>query len=289
MSFAVIKRAGKRFSDQQMTDAAATLTYYALMSMLPLLVVATSLFSLVGDASTVTSFVGYVADHGADQTTQDAISQLMTNITESSSGAAGLALLVSVVLALNSAAAAFGAAGRALNSIEELEEDRGIVRRRLTDMATALVASLLLVLVIVALFLGGGVARDLFDEIGFGQAAADIWNYLRWPVALLAAIAAFAIVYSYSPHREAMTFRFITWGTVSGVVLWIVASIGFSVYIQNFGTYGAAYGVFGATIVLLLWLYISSAAFLFGAQLDYASRRPEDEGRGTVQHEKLPR
>lgn len=271
-----------------MTDAAATLTYYALMSMLPILVVATSLFSLIGDTSTITSFVNYIADNGADQTTQDAVSQLMTNITKSSSGAASLALLLSVLLALNSAAAAFGAAGRALNDIEELEEDRGIVRRRITDIATALGVSILLLLVIVALFLGGGIARDLFGEIGLGEAAADVWNYLRWPVALLAAIAAFAIVYSYSPHREGMTFRFITWGTVSGVLLWILASVGFSIYIQNFSTYGAAYGVFGATIVLLLWLYISSAAFLFGAQLDYAFRHPQDEGRGSLRHEKLP-
>ncbi|HWI21392.1 MAG TPA: YihY/virulence factor BrkB family protein [Baekduia sp.] len=289
-------RALKRFQTQQMTDAAAALTYYALMSMLPLLLVATSLFSLVGDKTAVTDFVEYIADRGADPTTQAAVSDLMTKIVESSGGAVSFALAISIVLAMNSASGAFGAAGRALNRVEELDEDRSFVRRRATDIAIAVAVALLLVVVIAAVFLGGGLAHDLFGYIGLGDAAADVWSIARWPVAILAAMIAYALIYSYAPDRDPMKLRLLTPGTVSGVLIWIIASAGFGVYLQNFSSYGAAYGTFGATIVLLLWLWLSACAFLLGAQIDYAIDHPDDPGNdpnnfrngSPLKREKLP-
>jgi membrane protein len=142
------------------------------------------------------------------------------------------------------------------------------VRRKLNDVLVAAVVIVLFAIVVAAIFLGGQVADDLFGKIGLGSTAATIWSYARWPVALVAAMVAYALVYGLAPDVEPRRVRWISRGAVFGVVLWLVLSIGFAVYVRNFGSYGAAYGAFGAAILLLLWLYLSANAFLLGAELN---------------------
>ena len=143
-----------------------------------------------------------------------------------------------------------------------------MVRRKLTDLATALVVIVLFAVVLASIFLGGQIADDLFGKIGLGSTAATVWSYARWPVALVAATVAYGLVYGVAPNVEPRRIRWITPGAVVGVVLWIVLSLGFSIYVRNFSSYGAVYGAFAAAIVLLLWLYLSANAFLFGAELN---------------------
>jgi membrane protein len=262
-----------------MTDVAASLTYYAMMSLFPGIVVATSLLSLLGDRTTVADAVDYLARKGADPSTQDAIRHVMNKIVSASGGAVSAALVLSVLIALYSASGAFGAAGRALNIVYGVEEDRSFVRRKLTDLGMTMVIVVLLLVVIAALFLGGGFAQDLLGSIGLGHTAATIWGILRWPLALGAALLAYALIYAYAPDLEPRRLRWISPGAVAGVVIWIVASIGFGIYIRNFSTYGAAYGAAGAAIVLLLWLWLSSCAFLLGAELNAEIERDRSGGR----------
>ena len=158
--------------------------------------------------------------------------------------------------------------GRALNIVYGVTEDRGFVRRKLTDLACALVVIVLFLIVLVAVFLGGGIADDLFDKVGLGGTAATVWSIVRWPIALLAASVGYGIVYAVSPNVVPRRFRWLSPGALLGVVLWLALSAAFGVYIQHFATYGAAYGAFGAAIVLLLWLYLSANAFLFGAEFN---------------------
>lgn len=273
-------RAVAAFRRHQMVDTAAALTYYGMLSLFPLMVVAVSLFALIGDPTTVTEFVSYLARSGADQQTRDAVEATMSNIVMTTGGTAGAALGVSTLVALNGASGAFGAAGRALNRVHGIDEDRGFVRRKLTDIATTLVLVLLFLVVAVSLFLGGGVAEDLFAEIGLGDTAAAIWAVARWPVALAAAIVAYGIVYAVAPDVQPRRYRWLTAGAVSGVAIWILASLAFGLYIQNFSSYGAAYGAAGAVIVLLLWLWVSACAFLLGAELNAEIERAETAGRG---------
>src|SRR4051794_7693155 len=263
-----------------MTDVAAALTYYAMLSLLPSIVLATSLFSLIGDEHTATRAIDYFARQGADQATQDAVRAVMDKIVKASGGAVSVALVVSVLIALNGASGAFGAAGRALNLVYRVEEDRGFVRRKVTDVAVTLVIVVLLLVVIAALFLGGGFAEDLLRTIGLGSTASAIWAIARWPIALAGMLVAYAIIFAYAPDLEPRRLRWITPGAVTGVVIWIVASIGFGVYIRHFSTYGAAYGAAGAAIVLLLWLWLSSCAFLFGAELNAELERSALSSRG---------
>jgi membrane protein len=239
-----------------------------MMSLFPGIVLATSLFSLIGDESTVAKAVDYFARQGADQATQDAIQAVMQKIVRASGGAVSVALVVSILVAMNSASGAFGASGRALNRIYGAQDERGFVRKKLTDIAVTLVLVVLLLVVIAALFLGGGFANDLLGSIGLGSTASAVWSIARWPVALCGMLAAYALIYAFAPDIEPRRLRWVTPGAVTGVVIWIVASIGFGIYVQHFSSYGAAYGAAGAVIVLLLWLWLSACAFLFGAELN---------------------
>jgi membrane protein len=261
-------RAGKSFLSHQMTDRAATLTYYAMMSLFPALLVGVTLLGLVGQQGLVTDATNYLLDHGVDPSTANVVSHVLQNMVNTSGGALGATLVISIALAINGASGAFGASGRALNLVYGAEESRGMVRRKLVDIAATLAVIVLFAVVLAAVFLGGQLAHDLFGKIGLGSTAASIWSYARWPVALVAATVAYGIVYGMAPDIEPRKVRWLTPGAVVGVVLWIALSLGFSIYIRNFSSYGAAYGAFGAAIVLLLWLYLSANAFLLGAELN---------------------
>jgi membrane protein len=264
----VLVRAGKSFLAHQMTDRAATLTYYAMMSLFPALLVGVTLLGLVGQQGLVTDATNYLLDHGVDPSTANVVSHVLQNMVSTSGGALGATLVISIALALNGASGAFGASGRALNLVYGADESRGMVRRKLVDVAATLAVIVLFAVVLAAVFLGGQIAHDLFGKIGLGSTAASIWSYARWPVALVAATVAYGIVYGMAPDIEPRKVRWLTPGAVVGVVLWIALSLGFSIYIRNFSSYGAAYGAFGAAIVLLLWLYLSANAFLLGAELN---------------------
>jgi membrane protein len=264
----VLVRAGKGFLAHQMTDRAATLTYYAMMSLFPALLVGVTLLGLFGQQGLVTDATDYLLDHGLDGDTAKVVSKVLDNMVNASGGALGATLVVSVLLALNGASGAFGAAGRALNLAYGVEESRGMLRRKLTDLATTLIVIVLFAVVLASIFLGGQIADDLFGKIGLGSTAATVWSYARWPVALVAATVAYGLVYGVAPNVEPRRIRWITPGAAVGVVLWIVLSLGFSIYVRNFSSYGAVYGTFAAAIVLLLWLYLSANAFLFGAELN---------------------
>jgi membrane protein len=263
----------KRYREQQMTDRAAALTYYAMMSLFPALLVGVSLLGLFGQQGLVQDASNYLLEHGADETTADVVRKTLQNMISASNGALGATLLISIALALNGASGAFGAAGRALDIVYEVAEGRGFVRRKVTDLIAALVVIVLFAVVVVAVFLGGQVADDLFGKIGLGETAATVWSYARWPMALVAATVAYGLVYRLAPDIRPPTVRWITAGAIVGVVLWLALSVGFAIYIRNFATYGAAYGTFGAAIVLLLWLYLSANAFLFGAEVNAELQR----------------
>jgi membrane protein len=265
---AVLKRAFANFRAHEMTDYAGTLTYFAMMSLFPALLLAVTLLGLFGQQGLVTNATNYLLDHGADADTASVVRRTLDNIISSSGGALGLSLIISVFLALNGASGAFAASGRALNVVYGVEESRGFVRRKATDVATALVVIALLLMVLVAVFLGGRITDDLFSKIGLGSTARTVWSIVRWPLAVLVAMVAYAVVYAVAPNIVPRRYRWISTGAAIGVILSIVLSAAFGVYIQNFSSYGAAYGAFGAAIVLLLWLYLSANAFLFGGEVN---------------------
>jgi len=270
----------KAYQSHGMTDHAASLTYFAMLSLFPSLLAGVAMLSLIGEASLAPRAANYLLEHGADPATADVARTTLENMISTSSGAAGVTLLVSFLLALNGASGSFAAAGRALNTVYALDDERGFVRRKLVDAGMALVVISLFAVTVIAVFLGGGIADDLLGWIGLGETGAAIWSVARFPVAAMAAMLAYSLVYTFAPARNPRRWEWITPGAFGGVTIWLVASLAFAIYIRNFSSYGAAYGAFGAAIVLLLWLYLSANAFLLGAELNATIERARSMGRG---------
>jgi membrane protein len=257
------------FDRDGMTHHAAALAYYAMLSLLPGLLLGVSLLGVFGDASLPARAADYLTRHGADSVTSRAIHNVLDKVTNrASSGAASVTLAVSLVIALNGASGAFGAAGRALNVVNRVEEERSIVHRKLVDLAATGGVILLFSIALTAVFLGGSIAGDVLRHVGLGGSGAAIWSILRWPIALAATLTAYAIVYTFSPNTAERRFRILTPGAVAGVAMWIGGSIGFGIYVGHVPNYGAAYGTIGAAILLLLWLWLSANALLYGAELN---------------------
>jgi len=262
-----LKQAFKRFQADEMTDRAAALTYYMMMSLFPALLVGVSLLGLLGDRSLVTKAVDYASDNGAPAEVTDAIEALLTKTVEAG-GAVSLPLIFGIAVALYGASGAFGAAGRALNHIYGVQEARNFLVHKLADIGFTVLVILLAVVAMVCVFLGGNLANDLFGTIGLGETAASIWRFARWAVAIGAVLGIYSLIFAFAPDIDARRRRILSPGGLVGVSIWLVASAGFFFYVSNFGKYGATYGAFAGAVILLLWLYISSLAFLFGAELN---------------------
>jgi membrane protein len=261
-----LKRAFARFQDDQMTDHAAALTYYALMSLAPALLASVAVLGVFGQASLITDAAKYLQDVGAPPATVSAISDIIKNALAKQSTAV-VSLIVGLLVALNGASGAFGAAGRALNVVWRVEEGRGFVRRKVNDIGWTLVVLLLALVTFVLIFLGGGLVNDVFGLIGLGDTAAGLFRVLRWPAALITAMLIYAVVYFAAPNVKVKRFQWITSGAVFGVVLWLLASGGFFLYVATFG-YGAAYGALAGVVILLVWLWLTNSMLLFGAELN---------------------
>ena len=273
-------RAVGAFRRHGMTDWGASMTYFLVMSLFPGLLVAVSLLGVFGDASIITDATRYLRDAGAPSEVVGAVEKSLEGLITASQGKAGIALVFGVLIGLNGASGAFGAAGRALNVAFGEEEHRGFVRRKLTDLGWTAVVIVLGIVGLISVLLGGDLAKDLLGRFGIGDSAATAWTYARWPLAMLAMMLAFAIVYAFAPDLEHRRFRWITPGSAFAVLIWLVASALFFLYVSNFGSYGATYGAFAGAVVLLLWLYITSLAFLLGGELNGEIERREAAGRG---------
>lgn len=269
----IVVMAVRSFLDHGLTDAAASLTYFTMLSLFPSLLTLVALLSLIGSDDLPLRAANYLADNGAAPTTVNAVRDVLDKMINTSSGQSIGTFLVALVLSLNGASGAYAAAGRALNRVNGVDEDRGFVERKLQDIGMTLVVLLLGGVVLASLFLGGGLADDLFGTIGLGHTGAVIWSIARWPAAFGLALVAYGLVYAYAPDVEPRKFVWLTPGAITAVAVWILGSVGFGLFLSLVPTYGAAYGAFSAAILLLLWLYLTTNAFLFGAELNATVRR----------------
>jgi membrane protein len=267
LQLADFKRAFSRFRADNITDNAAALTYYSLLSLFPALLFGAALLGVFGQSALIDHAAGYLEKAGAPPDTVNAVTGALRSAMRQHSTAI-VSLVIGLVVSLNGASGAFGAAGRALNKIFRVQEGRGFVRHKLSDLLWTLVVALLALITFVAIFLGGGLASDVLGNIGLGHTAATVWLWVRWPAALAVTMTIYAILYYAAPNVEVRRFRWITPGAVVGVVLWIVASAGFFVYVSNFSSYGATYGAFAGAVILLVWLWLTNVVLLFGAELN---------------------
>ncbi|MET0769649.1 MAG: YihY/virulence factor BrkB family protein [Solirubrobacteraceae bacterium] len=263
------KAAFERFKSHEMSDHAAALTYYSLMSLFPGLLFLVAVLGLFSGEQLITDAADYLKDAGAPADTVDAVTSALES-AQSARGAAITALVIGLALSLNSASGAFSAVGRALNRVWRVEEGRGLITRKLNDLMWTLAVLALVIVTFVLVFLGGGLAADVLGLIGLGQTAADVWTIVRWPLALVSAMLVYSVVYYAAPNVEVRRWQWVSPGAVFGVVTWILASGLFFLYVSNFSSYSATYGAFAGAVILLVWLWLTNVVLLFGAELNAA-------------------
>jgi membrane protein len=267
ITFGDFKGAFARFRKDEATDDAAALTYYSLLSLFPALLFCAAVLGVFGQQGLIDDAASYLRDAGAPQDTVDAVTSALQS-TQEQKGKAVVALVIGVLVSLNGASGAFGAAGRALNKIFRVDEGRGFVKQKAHNLMWTLCVMVLALLTIVLVFLGGGLASDALGTIGLGDSFATVWQFLRWPAALVLTMTIYAIVYYAAPNVEVRHFRWISAGAIVGVLLWVIASALFFVYVSNFSSYSATYGAFAGAVILLVWLWVTNVAMLFGAEIN---------------------
>jgi membrane protein len=284
----VIKRTFVSFYDDQMTQHAAALTYYGLMSLFPTVLLCLSLLGLLGQyPETYNAIMGYARDVAPESVVAPLDSSLRNALQNK--GTAGTAVAISVVVALYGTTGVLEACRRALNVVFEVENGRSFVRRKLIDIASTVVLIALGLVTGILVFVGGGFADDLLGFIGLGGTGAKIWSIARWPAALLIAMLVFSFVYYITPDVQHRSWRWVTPGAVVGVLLWLLASWGFSTYISRVADVGAIYGAFAGAIVLVAWIWLTNVALLFGAELNAEIERQRELGEGVPHRDTLNR
>jgi membrane protein len=265
------------FSADNITDWAAALTYYSVMAIFPAIIALVSIIGLVGHSLTqpLLDNVGKVAPGPAKDIITSAIKNLASN-----KGGAGIAFIVGLVLALNSASSYISAFTRASNSIYDVEEGRPIWKLKPQQIGITLVMLLLLVLITVAVAVSGPLAKELGKVVGVGDSAVKIWDIAKIPIILLVVSFMFAFLYKTAPNVKQPGFKFWSPGGVVALVIWIVASLLFALYVAKFASYNKTYGSMGGVIVFLLWMWITNLAILFGAEFNSELQRSQQRAAG---------
>lgn len=271
-----------------MTQHAAALTYYALMSLFPAGLLALSLLGIFGQyPETYDAIVGYLRDVVPSSVLVPLDASLRGALR--SHGTAATALVISIAVAMYGTTGALEAARRALNVTLEADGGRSFLRRKAIDVASTVVLMTLVLVSLVLVFVGGGFARDLLGFVGVGPQAARTFDVARWPAAVAVAMFVFAYIYYVTPDVQQRSFRAVLPGAFVGVLLWLAASYGFAEYISQVVNVGAIYGTFAGAIVLVAWLWLTHVALLFGAELNAEIERERELREGVPLEETLNR
>ncbi len=281
-----IKRTAKEFQEDNMTDWAASLTYYGLLSLFPALIAMVSLIGIFGDPRSTTESLTEIISEIGPASAAETFEGPIKSITESS-GTAGLALILGLAAALWSASGYIGAFMRASNVIYETPEGRPFWKLRPLQLLVTLVMIVLMALLAVSLVLTGPVVEAVAGPLGIGSTAVDVWNIAKWPVMVLVFLLMIALLYYASPNVKLRGFKWVTAGSLVAIVVWIVASALFAFYVSNFSSYNKTYGTLGGLIALLVWFWISNLAILFGHELNAERERSLEleEGRPRADEE----
>ena len=280
-----LRKTVREFMDDQCTDLAAALTYYAVLAMFPAAIALLSLVGLVGQQQqTVDTLLQILRDVGASS----AADTLEPKLTElAGSQGAGLALVIGLATALWSASGYVGAFGRGMNRIYEIDEGRPIWKLRPTMLLVTLVTVLLAAVVAVGLVLTGPAAEAVGSAVGLESTAVTVWSIAKWPVLLAVVVLIVALLYYATPNVKQPKFRWISVGAIVAIVVWVIASAAFGFYVANFSSYDKTYGSLAGVIAFLLWLWITNLALLFGAELDAELERGRQLQAGIAAEEAL--
>jgi membrane protein len=281
-----LKRTVTEFKEDNLTDAAAALTYFSVLSIFPALIALVSIVGVVGDPQTITQTLTDIVSSFGPESAIDTFKGPIEDVTRNQ-GTAGVTLIIGLVSALWTASGYVGAFIRASNNIYEVEEGRSFFKLRPLQMLVTLVLILLLAAVLVSIVLTGPIAKEVGSAIGFGDTAVTIWNIAKWPVLLAIVLFMIALLYYSAPNVKLRGFKWVTPGSVLAIVIWLLASVGFAIYVANFGSYNKIYGTLAGVIIFLVWLWITNVSILLGAELNSELERSREieEGRPGAERE----
>jgi membrane protein len=270
--FGTLKRTGKEFSRDNLTDWAAALTYYAVLSLFPAIIALISILGLVVDPATITRVITDVVSSLGPKSAADTFKGPIEQISSNRSGAL-LGLIVGIAAALWTASGYVGAFMRASNAIYGREEGRPFYILRPLQLVVTFVLVMMAALVVVSLIVSGPVASAIGSAVGLGDTAVTVWDIAKWPVMLVMVMAMLAVLYWPAPNAKQHGFRWVSPGAILAVVVWVVASAAFAFYVANFGSYNKTYGTLAGVIAFLVWMWITNLAVLLGAEVNAETER----------------
>jgi membrane protein len=266
--FAVLKRVKAEVKDDNVPLLAAGVAFYAMLAIFPAIIAVVTVYGMVADPAQVESQVSEFAKSlpsGADQL----LTEQLKSVTSAGRQSLSIGLVVSLLAVLWSASSGVQGLVKGLNLVYDEQESRGFVKLRGLSLLLTLGAIVLAVAALALITVFPGV----IDNLGLGQAGQLAASIVRWVVLALLVLWALAVVYRYAPDRANPRWRWVSWGAVVALVLWLLGSIGFSWYVDNFGKYNKTYGALAAVIILLLWLFLSAFVVLLGAEFDAETER----------------
>ena len=272
-----LKRTFKEFQADNLTDWAASLTYYGVLALFPAIIALVSIIGLVGPSLTdpLLENISSIAPGPAKDILTSSVENLASN-----RGAAGVAFVIGLALALNSASGYIAAFSRASNAIYDVEEGRPIWKLKPQQILIALALILMLVVIAVAVTVSGPLAKEVGEVIGLSDTAVTVWNFAKIPLILLLVTFMIAFLYWSAPNVKQPGFKFISPGGLLALLIFIVASLLFALYVATFASYNKTYGALGSVVVLLIWLWITNLAILFGAEFNSELQRSQQREAG---------
>jgi membrane protein len=281
---AVLKRTVKEFKDDNLTDWAAALTYYGVLAIFPAIIALVSIIGLIGPSATqpILDNLAKLTPGPANEILSGAVKQVASN-----RGGASIAFIGGIALAIWSASGYVGAFARAANAIYEVPEGRPFWKLRPMQLIVTTVMILLIAATALAVVVTGPVAQQLGDVVGAGSTAVTLWDIAKWPVIAVIVSMMFSLLYYAAPNVKQPGFRWITPGGVVALVILLVASGLFALYVASFSSYNKTYGALGGVVAFLVWLWIANIAVLLGAEVNAELERGRELEAGQPAEEKL--
>ncbi|WP_109489507.1 YihY/virulence factor BrkB family protein [Occallatibacter savannae] len=257
----------KKIDEDELSNRSAALSYYFILALFPMFLFLVSLIGLLAGHATemrdnIVATLGHLAPGSASGLVQQVVSQ-----TVKSSG--GVKLAAGLLGALWAASGGMGAVITSLNVIYKTKETRPWWKQKLTVVGLTLGLALLILVASALVLYGGKIGELIATRVGVGKMFEVVWRIVEWPLTFFVMFLSYSLIYYFGPDLEERKWYWVTPGSAIGVVLWLVASLGFRIYLHFFNSYSATYGSLGAVIILMLWLYITGFAILVGGEMNW--------------------
>jgi len=283
--FYVLRKTMHEFSEDQCTDLAAALTYYAVLALFPAIIALISTVGVFGQGPESIQTVKDILKPLVSKEILTPLNQFLDSV--STSGGASFGLVIGILAALWSASGYVGAFSRATNRIYEIEEGRPFWKLRPVMLLLTLVAVVLVAVALMMLVLSGPVLQSVGNAVGLGDTAVTVFSIVKWPILLAIVVVIVGLLYYVTPNVQQPKFRWISVGAAVAIGVWILASLAFGIYLATFANYSKTYGPIAGVVVALLFLWITNLALLFGAELDAELERGRQLQAGIAAEEEL--